>query len=432
MKINCSSPSIILHPLAVERIIKYGNYSIRGRWTDSPYTKKNLYYANTKELNPKFNQITEDIIDDCYITDTNTGNTYPLYLQVPCGHCENCKSVKVNNFVIRCELESQMYDCKPIFLTLTYDEKHKPKDGLCIRDIQLFFKRLRINLQRSGYRRNIRYCIVGEYGRNTKRPHYHALIWNLGQTDFVSYRQIGEILKKSWNLGFEMHRLCDPSDNKTFYYTAKYLRKDCDIPEGCNKPFISSSNRNGGIGAACIDALAYECLQKLNTTPKFKNKWSGAVKDLPISSYILNRMMPTLSKSLPSSVSKSLRLFNLCYKLLKTLNPYDTLGFDEQYIKYNELFSQFIFAPTDIDINNQFDMSPTQLLRTMLECELKIEKYYKRGLDYMRTSVYKAERREFFLSKLFQHAIEPTEDLIYHRAYKFRSSCARAAAREIL
>lgn len=62
------------------------------------------------------------------------------------------------------------------FVTLTYDEENVPvKDGkqtLKPKDVQDFMKRLRKTIDFK-----VRYFIVGEYGDNTQRPHYHMALF---------------------------------------------------------------------------------------------------------------------------------------------------------------------------------------------------------------------------------------------------------------
>lgn len=66
------------------------------------------------------------------------------------------------------------------FLTLTYDNDHLPKHGQLIkRDLQLFFKRLRKSAGR------FRYVACGEYGEQSRRPHFHVALFGL---DFSSDR----------------------------------------------------------------------------------------------------------------------------------------------------------------------------------------------------------------------------------------------------
>lgn len=79
------------------------------------------------------------------------------------------------------------------FITLTYDDKHQPliedpepgdpyrvRGTLRKKDLQDFFKRFRKHHQanRRVSDKGIRYYAVGEYGGNTERPHYHAIVFN--------------------------------------------------------------------------------------------------------------------------------------------------------------------------------------------------------------------------------------------------------------
>lgn len=62
------------------------------------------------------------------------------------------------------------------------------------RDIQNFFKRLKINLFRSGYDSYFSYTYAGEYGEDHKRCHFHALIY----FDKRFQSLIKHIIIKSW------------------------------------------------------------------------------------------------------------------------------------------------------------------------------------------------------------------------------------------
>lgn len=75
-----------------------------------------------------------------------------------------------------------------VFLTLTYNDHHLPAGGTLVkRDMQLFFKRLRMyhhyNNPEAG---KIKYFMCGEYGGKTQRPHYHAIVFGL---DFADKRK---------------------------------------------------------------------------------------------------------------------------------------------------------------------------------------------------------------------------------------------------
>jgi len=68
------------------------------------------------------------------------------------------------------------------FVTLTYSDAHLPPGATLVkRDLQLFFKRLR----KSHAPFKIKYFAAGEYGDQTLRPHYHAIIFNYFPEDRV-------------------------------------------------------------------------------------------------------------------------------------------------------------------------------------------------------------------------------------------------------
>lgn len=147
------------------------------------------------------------------------GNVYCL----PCNKCPSCLKDRAKIWAIRCALESSLYSCSS-FVTLTYRQSSLPNGGLCKRDLQLFFKRLR------KVHPNIRYFACGEYGSTTYRPHYHAIIFNYFPDDAEFYFKSPEglyyykskELDKLWS-----HGLCSVSDStfRTCQYVSKYVLK---------------------------------------------------------------------------------------------------------------------------------------------------------------------------------------------------------------
>ena len=120
-------------------------------------------------------------------------------LFLPCGRCMGCRLERSRQWALRCEHERKLHK-DSCFVTLTYDDEHLPRDGsLNYRHFQLFCKRLR---KKFG---PFRFFMCGEYGDNTGRPHYHALLFGL---DFRDKKPIGKDLYESrdlsraWSLGF--------------------------------------------------------------------------------------------------------------------------------------------------------------------------------------------------------------------------------------
>ena len=106
----------------------------------------------------------------------------PFYRRlVPCGKCPECKAKWRSQLAQRVRYELLRYHGNCCFLTLTANPAtiHKtfPDGSLDHRPFQLFMKRLRITLERQGFKGKIKYLMCGEYGDNNGRPHYHAIIF---------------------------------------------------------------------------------------------------------------------------------------------------------------------------------------------------------------------------------------------------------------
>lgn len=101
------------------------------------------------------------------------------------------------------------------FTTLTYDEPNKPPT-LRKRDLQLFLKRFRKEMAKNG--QPIRFLASGEYGEQTYRPHYHAILYGAHETD-------ADTINYTWRLG---HTTTVPANPATIAYTAGYTSKKID------------------------------------------------------------------------------------------------------------------------------------------------------------------------------------------------------------
>jgi len=95
--------------------------------------------------------------------------------QLPCGKCIECRLDYSRQWAIRCIHEAQMYE-NNCFVTLTYKEPCNPK--LDYTDFQKFMKKLRKTQNEP-----IGMFVTGEYGEKTKRPHWHAIIFNWSPRD---------------------------------------------------------------------------------------------------------------------------------------------------------------------------------------------------------------------------------------------------------
>lgn len=104
-----------------------------------------------------------------------------LPLKLACGQCRGCRHDRAAAWAVRLGHEAKMAEASS-FITLTYSDDRLPKDfGVHKREFQLFMKRLRFACDG-----RIRFFGVGEYGDESGRPHYHALLFG---EDFQSDRK---------------------------------------------------------------------------------------------------------------------------------------------------------------------------------------------------------------------------------------------------
>lgn len=139
-------------------------------------------------------------------------------IPVPCGKCPNCLARRVSGWSFRLMQEDKIA-LSAHFITLTYDTKHVPitRNGfmsLSKRDLQLFFKRLR-KVSPRGLK--IKYYAAGEYGGNTRRPHYHIILFNAKL----------EKIQPAWDLGNVHYGVVSAA---SVGYTLKYISKPAKIP----------------------------------------------------------------------------------------------------------------------------------------------------------------------------------------------------------
>ena len=169
------------------------------------------------------------------------GNKYRRIDLIPCGKCIECQLAYARQWAVDCMLEKFYWpDNECWFLTITYDDEHLPtaqyetEDGkiykgisLRKKDIQDFWKRLRKH-----YKCKCKYLVVGEYGSETQRPHYHAIVFGLPldtkelkyfgcNTNGDSYWTNDE-LNKVWGKG---NIICGYVTFKSISYVARYTIK---------------------------------------------------------------------------------------------------------------------------------------------------------------------------------------------------------------
>lgn len=175
--------------------------------------------------------------------------------EVPCGRCMPCRITRQREWVSRLLMEYLESERKlpATFFTLTYDEKHVPKDGsLSKEDLRLFLKRLR-----AGSMGSIRYFAVGEYGDKTFRPHYHGVLFGVSAPEWEEY------INKKWGLG---NIKVDDLNTARMRYVTGYVLKKMTQPDdprlGDKTPEFRVFSNKPPLGAAFAVHLLQFCCTK--------------------------------------------------------------------------------------------------------------------------------------------------------------------------
>lgn len=140
---------------------------------------------------------------------------------VPCGKCVECLRARQSAWAFR--LHNELDRAKTAhFLTLTYEEQPLTTNGnptLVKTEFPTFIKKVRKNSKTKG----IKYYACGEYGTLTKRPHYHAITYNIPR-EYADNQK----LEKDWELG---HIHVGDVSMAAINYATKYLMKGSWNPE---------------------------------------------------------------------------------------------------------------------------------------------------------------------------------------------------------
>lgn len=195
------------------------------------------------------------------------------FAEVPCGYCIECRLKKKRDWAIRACHEARLSEDsrgveRSCFITLTYSDEHLPDDrSVDVTHWQKFAKRLR---KRMG---SFRFLHCGEYGDQTRRPHYHALLFGI---DFSHDRRpwettaaghqtwVSDTLEETWGMG---HCYIGQCSFDSAAYTAGYTVKKIYGPmaeqhyERYNehgevwsvRPDYATMSRRPGLGARYFD-----------------------------------------------------------------------------------------------------------------------------------------------------------------------------------
>lgn len=267
MHITCINPRVIYHPHSRHLLSKYHYY----------VTPQGTFHSSVCHLKTK--DISHDSIDNYKIINPATGETFPLFLVVRCNKCNLCAKHRTSQWSYRCICETRTSTSIPYFLTLTYNDKHLPEHGLQKRDIQLFLKRLRRNIQRIlGKTIKLRYICCGEYGKNTHRAHYHLILWNIPSEIAPNLKALLKFIERNWSIATGKYNkngepiveplgfaYCLPLTKGGIEYVLKYMLKPSkNVDDGKTEQFTTYSQ---GIGRDYIKHTT--CISDTSRSPLY-------------------------------------------------------------------------------------------------------------------------------------------------------------------
>lgn len=168
-------------------------------------------------------------------------------LQVPCGKCEGCQLDKSRIWSVRMYHELSLHS-QSCFVTLTYaDDNQRVLDKSHFQD---FMKRLRYRFGK------FRYFACGEYGDQTRRPHYHMVLYGsdfLGFSYKVNDKLYGnKALEAVWGHG---NVVIAPVEFDAICYVAGYVCKKIGKDDG-----FQLMSRKPGIGKGWLDKYKQELI----------------------------------------------------------------------------------------------------------------------------------------------------------------------------
>jgi hypothetical protein len=133
---------------------------------------------------------------------------------LPCGRCIGCRTRRQQTWALRILHESQMHDTNS-FVTLTYDDEHF-KPSLDYGDFQKFMRAARAKWGPT------RFFAVGEYGEQTDRPHFHAILFGRGFQGTPIGKDIcrSQELEQLWTQGMSSY-------GQVTYQSAAYVAGYC-------------------------------------------------------------------------------------------------------------------------------------------------------------------------------------------------------------
>lgn len=330
----CLNPRYILHPTLkrISRNCQFDRVCLDG--TVLPLSDpRNFANYFEKHFLYKERLVPDYVREHFYVFNSDTGETHPLFFAAPCGRCDDCLKSKYAELSSRLQFEALSYpkECRVIFFTLTYDDKHLPADGVSREHITDFINLLHQKCTRAGLPQGFRTFIVSEYGtdpRFTHRPHYHGLIFGLDLSTYGHIKLFTRCILRAWRwrgrLDWQFARSAHGVSKYCTKYVIKGLNKDF-VPTGKNPNFISYPIKSGGLGVNALKnpLILDKVLDSTDGTITVSTLEFGeagccaGVSRIRIPRFIIDKLFPSFSRFISSNVKRCLEWFSHAWNELQ-------------------------------------------------------------------------------------------------------------------
>lgn len=422
MIVNCLHPKTIFNPASKMYLAKYRFYTCQG--IQQEITDKQLYCLFQ---GASYKQVIPNITHYDYVIDFSSGECFPFFVDVPCRTCACCRYVLASSYIQRAEFASYEETELPIFVTLTYNNRHLPDNNLLnLKDIQNFKKRL----SKCFPLFRIKYMVFGEYGHINGRPHFHMLIFGLPLSKLSSNFncQIAELKKRINYCWRDTSRGYGGEDFSTFLshhyplfadynvdpysfghtdvkpclnslpiaYCCKYITKQLTADD--NRPYFRSCSKNLGLKFAA----SHVEFALRSHDGRFLVSSNGKCRFVAFTRYYLNHLFPSFCMSISCDLRNSVRTFIGLFNTVKNrLSPI-------QVELSNKIFNRFSqIADFDYTINSSADLMPDflSLLDTLLLTPI----------PNLSMAVQADENRKFLLARMFANSNLNPHDYLMHK-----------------
>lgn len=243
----------------------------------------------------------------------------PIYLEVPCGHCSECRQQRRNDWLVRAYYETMFTKDtggRTYFITLTYNDPHLPHNShgnptFNKDDISLYFKRVKNEFKVRNIYTDIKYLVSFEYGGTTYRPHMHCLVHVPG---YCSPYTVRHILEDCWThykdkyfsnylQNYQNNGFVKFGDNGgvvnghgAIKYVTKYMCKDFVFAEKNTDEFgtydkIPSPSVSIGYGLYALKFMDKDDFENATITmPEVKDHETGKPKKFRLPIYLARKL----------------------------------------------------------------------------------------------------------------------------------------------